>query len=134
MKRPTSPTVVDVGVRRSSMGEGLSGTRGRQPSAPEPSGVSASTYPAARVQEDRWTGDPFACSKADKIFRRAEARGRGDATSGIPRGAPIRQAPCVTCERIKMPKRGELTFFLKKLTARIKSYKPEFTPSVYLCS
>jgi hypothetical protein len=34
-------------------------------------------------------------------------------------------------ERIKMPKRrGELGFS-KKLIAKIKSYKPKFTPSAY---
>jgi hypothetical protein len=37
-------------------------------------------------------------------------------------------------ERIKMPKRGGELGFSKKLNARNKSYKPEFTPSVYLCS
>jgi hypothetical protein len=37
-------------------------------------------------------------------------------------------------ERIKMPKRGGELGFSKKLIARIKSYKPEFTPSPYLCS
>jgi hypothetical protein len=33
-------------------------------------------------------------------------------------------------ERIKMPKRGGELGFSKKLNARNKSYKPEFTPSL----
>jgi hypothetical protein len=36
-----------------------------------------------------------------------------------------------TFERIKMPKRGGVNWAFLKIIARIKSYKPNFTPSAY---